>query len=246
MPKDAKAAGLISRATSGPVYSPDDGDRAEIRIAGLDLPVRASVALFVVTFVMLLDFTRTLFPADILALGHSPEATRFQALERFALFGIVPLAVVLVGFRDRPVRYGLQLGEWRWGLGLLLIGAAIMTPIILALARVPQFNGYYGSPAGGLANAVVSNALELFPAEFLLRGFLMFALLRRIGPLAIVVVQVPFIFAHIGKPELELWSTFIGGTIFAWLDWRTGSIVWSALGHLYVLTLMLLAVGAIG
>ncbi len=244
-PRPLGLAGLISRATSGPGYAPDDGDRAEIRAAGLDLPIRASVALFVVTFVMLLDYSRTLFPADILALGHSPETTRFQALERFTLFGIVPLAVVLVGFRDRPARYGLQLGEWRWGLGLLLVGVAIMTPIVLLLARLPQFSGYYGSPAGSLANAVVSTALELFPAEFLLRGFLMFALLRRIGPLAIVVVQVPFIFAHIGKPELELWSTFLGGTIFAWLDWRTGSIVWSALGHLYVLTLMLLAVGAL-
>lgn len=241
----ARLAALTSRATSGPIYPADEGDGAEIRIAGLDLPVRATVALFVVTFVVLLDYTRTLIPADVLALGGSPDAARFQALERFALFGVVPLAIVLVGFRDRPARYGLQLGDWRWGLGLLLAGVAIMTPIILGLARVPQFSDYYGAPAGSFANAVASNALEIIPAEFLLRGFLMFALLRRIGPLAIVVVQVPFIFAHIGKPELELWSTFVGGTIFAWLDWRTGSIVWSALGHLYVLTLMMVAAGAI-
>jgi hypothetical protein len=242
----ARLAELISRATSGPVYRREEGDRAEVRIAGLDLPVRASVALFVVTLVVLLDYTRTLIPADILALGRSADAVRYQALERFALFGVVPLAVVIVGFRDRPARYGLQLGNWRWGLGLLLAGVAVMTPIILGLARLPQFSDYYGAPAGSFGQAVASNALEIFPAEFLLRGFLMFALLRRIGPLAIVVVQVPFIFAHIGKPELELWSTFVGGTIFAWLDWRTGSIVWSALGHLYVLTLMMIAVGAIG
>jgi membrane protease YdiL (CAAX protease family) len=238
-------AELISRATSGPAYPPDDGDLAENRIAGLDLPVRATVAVFLVTFVVLLDYTRTLFPQDILALGRSPDAVRYQALERFALFGIVPLAVVVVGFRDRPGRYGLKLGDWRWGLGLLLAGVAIMTPIILGLAHLPQFRDYYGSAAGTFANALGSNALELIPAEFLFRGFLLFVLLRRIGPLALVVVQVPFIFAHIGKPELELWSTFVGGTIFAWLDWRTGSIVWSALGHLYVLTLMMVAVGAI-
>jgi len=47
---------------------------------------------------------------------------------------------------------------------------------------------------------------------------------------------------HVGKPEIELWSTFIGGSVFAWLDWRTSSILWSALGHVYVLTLMELAV----
>jgi membrane protease YdiL (CAAX protease family) len=71
----------------------------------------------------------------------------------------------------------------------------------------------------------------------------MFTLWRRIGALAIVVVQVPFVLTHFGKPDIELWSTFFGGTVFAWLDWRTGSILWSALGHVYVLTLMLLAVG---
>jgi CAAX prenyl protease-like protein len=241
----ARLAELLSRATSGPAYPPDEGDRAEIGIAGLDLPVRATVALFVVTFVVLLDYTRTLIPADIQALGRSPDAVRYQAVERLALFGVVPLGIVLVGFRDRAARYGLQLGDWRWGFGLLLAGVAIMTPIILGLARLPQFSDYYGAPAGSFANAVTSNGLEIVPAEFLLRGFLLFVLLRRIGPLAIVIVQVPFIFAHIGKPELELWSTFVGGTIFAWLDWRTGSILWSALGHLYVLTLMLVAVGAI-
>jgi membrane protease YdiL (CAAX protease family) len=82
-------------------------------------------------------------------------------------------------------------------------------------------------------------------AEFVLRGFLLFALLRRIGPLAIIVVQVPFIFAHVGKPEIELWSTFLGGTVFAWLNWRTGSILWSALGHLSILSLMLVAAGGV-
>jgi hypothetical protein len=241
----ASLGGLIARATAGPSYPPAQEDCAEIRIAGLDLPIRASVALFVVTALVLLDFLQTLIPADIQALGRSPDAVRYVAIERFGLFGLVPLGIVIFGFRDRPRRYGLQLGDWRWGLGLLLAGLAIMTPIILGVARLPDFATYYGVPAGGLGGAVLSNAIELFPAEFLLRGFLMFALLRRIGPLALVVVQVPFVFAHIGKPEVELWSTFVGGSIFAWLDWRTGSIVWSALGHLYVLTLMMVAVGGI-
>jgi membrane protease YdiL (CAAX protease family) len=241
----AGLADLIARATAGPSYQPDDGDRGDVRIAGLDLPIRATVALAVVTVVVLLDYTRTLIPPAIQALGRSPDAVRYQAIERFLLFGVVPLGIVVLGFRDRPSRYGLQFGAWRWGIVLLAAGLAIMVPIILGLASVPQFSSYYGAPAGSLAGATLSNALDLVPSEFLLRGFLMFALLRRIGPLAIVVVQVPFIFAHIGKPELELWSTFVGGTIFAWLDWRTGSILWSALGHLAVLTLMLVAVGAV-
>jgi membrane protease YdiL (CAAX protease family) len=71
----------------------------------------------------------------------------------------------------------------------------------------------------------------------------MFVLLRRIGPLAIVVVQVPFAFAHLGKPDLELYSTLLGGACYAWLDWRTGSILWSGLAHVAILTLMVAAAG---
>jgi membrane protease YdiL (CAAX protease family) len=238
---------LIARATTGPSYPASPEDLRDVRVAGLDFPLRASVALFVATLVVLLDYTGVLqFHPAIDFMARQPDQNLLRALERAILFGLVPLAVVLLGFRDRPTRYGLKLGEWRWGLGLLLVGLAIMTPIILALAQLPAFRDYYGHGPLNAVDSLFANALELFPAEFVLRGFLLFALYRRIGPLALIVVQVPFIFAHIGKPELELYSTFIGGTIFAWLDWRTGSIVWSALGHLSVLTLMLVAVGATG
>jgi len=204
-------------------------------VFGLDLPLRASVAILAASALLLADYTGLL--------RWDPSA-RGVSLERFVLFGLVPVAIVVVLFRDDVARYGLRLGDWRWGIGLLAGGMIVMTPIILFLAGTPAFVHYYGARPLPLADAIVNNVLELFPAEFLLRGFLMFALWRRVGPLALVIVQVPFVFSHIGKPELELWSTFVGGSVFAWLDWRTGSIVWSAFGHLFVLTLMLVAVGA--
>jgi hypothetical protein len=193
---------------------------------------------------VLLDLTRTFVTPEALGL---PSDTAFlaRAVQRFVLFFLAPLAVVVFAFRDDPRRYGLQLGDWRWGAGLLVAGIVVMTPIILGLATLPEFRGYYGRPVGSLPEVVAAHALELLSAEFVLRGFLLFALLRRIGPLALIVVQVPFIFAHVGKPELELWSTFFGGTVFAWLNWRTGSILWSGLGHLYILVLMLAAAGGV-
>jgi membrane protease YdiL (CAAX protease family) len=233
---------LYARATAGPAYPPNEPDLADVRVAGLALPVRASVAILATTAIILVDQLRLLLPVD----GSSPigvAGLRALTMERFGLFLIVPVAVIALGFRDLPGRYGLRLGDWRWGIGLLLAGLAVMTPIILGLSGLEPFRAYYGGSPQPLGERLANHLAELIPAEFLLRGFLMFALWRRIGPLALVVVQVPFILTHVGKPALELWSTFVGGTIFAWLDWRTGSILWSALGHVYVLTLMVVAVG---
>ena len=232
---------LVDRAIAGPGYPPNDEDLADLRILGLALPRRASVAVLAATALILVDRLGLIFsPTTSAELGPGLRAV---SVARLVLFLIAPLAIVVFGFRDSPARYALRLGDWRWGGGLLLAGLAVMTPIILALAQLPEFRGYYGGVPRPLGSVLASNLVELIPAEFLLRGFLMFALWRRIGPLALVVAQVPFVLTHIGKPDVELWSTFIGGSVFAWLDWRTGSILWSALGHVYVLTLMLVAVG---
>ena len=233
---------LFARAVAGPAMPPNDADARDIHAFGLAFPLRASVAILVTTAVIVADQTRLLAPAPDGAegfLGIGPIA-----LTRFVLFLLVPVAVVTLAFRDDPRRYGLHLGDWRWGMGLLVAGLVVMTPIIVGLAGLESFRLYYGTGnPEPLAVALADNLVELVPAEFLFRGFLMFALWRRIGPLALVVSLIPFVLTHLGKPDIELWSTFIGGSIFAWLDWRTGSIVWSALGHVYVLTLMQVAVG---
>jgi membrane protease YdiL (CAAX protease family) len=231
---------LYDRAIAGPDYPPNDADLADVRVFGIELPRRASIAIVATTALIVVDQLRFLVPANA---TDGLAGLRPLDVARFVLFLVVPSAIVLLGYHDDPRRYGLRLGDWRWGAGLLAVGLLVMTPIILALATLPAFRGYYGVPPIPLGVAVLNNLVELLPAEFLLRGFLMFALWRRIGPLALVVQLIPFVLTHIGKPEIELWSTFIGGAVFAWLDWRTRSIVWSALGHVYVLTLMTVAVG---
>jgi hypothetical protein len=233
---------LFSGATAGPDYPPDERDLQDITLFGLRFPIRASLAIVATTALIVLDQLGWLAPVSFAFPDPGSSGIDSSSVVRFVLFLVVPVAIVVLVFRDPPSRYGLGLGEWRWGAGLLIAGLVVMLPIILALSSLDQFRSYYGTagrPAGALA---LDHLVELVPAEFLLRGFLMFALWRRIGPLALVVQLIPFVLTHVGKPEIELWSTFIGGSVFAWLNWRTGSILWSALGHVYVLTLMELAV----
>lgn len=235
---------LATRLLEGPAYPASGADRRTVRLLGLDLPLRATTVILVVTLVLLFDFSRTFIPQEIQALGRSAEALRYQALERAILFGLLPALVVLIAFRDRLTEYGLGLGDWRWGLSLAVAGCAVMTPVILAVGSNAQFSGFYGISGAPVGDLLVTHLLDLVPAEFLMRGFVMFTLLRTIGPLGLVVAQLPFVFAHLGKPEIELFSTLLGGAVFGWLDWRTRSIWWSALGHVYVLTLIVAVAGA--
>jgi membrane protease YdiL (CAAX protease family) len=233
---------IFAGATAGPDLSPDEADLQDMTILGLRLPIRASVAILATTALIVLDQLGWLLPLRFGIPDPSGEPLDPITVQRFTLFLIVPLGIVLLGFRDRPSRYGLTLGDWRWGMGLLIAGLAVMLPIIVGLSSLEQFRSYYGADGRSVAGLVVEHVVELVPAEFLLRGFLMFTLWRRIGPLALVVQLLPFVLTHVGKPEVELWSTFLGGSVFAWLNWRTGSILWSAIGHICVLTLMELAV----
>lgn len=227
----------------GPDYPPSPADLRTIRVAGLEMPLRAAVAITVATFALLFDFSRTFIPESIQDLGRAPEAIRFQALERVVVFGLVPLLVVVLGFRDRPSAYGLRLGEWRLGLVLALAGGVLMTPVVLWAAAQPAFREYYAVSSTGVADLLVTHVLDLVPSEFLYRGFLMFTLLRAFGPVGVLIATMPFVFAHLGKPEFELFSTLVGGLAYGWLNWRTGSIWWSAAAHVYILTLILWAAG---
>ena len=239
----AAAESLRGRIVSGflgaPYYPADAADRRTFAIAGLALPLRASIAIAVATIVILFDYSRTFIPEAIQDLGRAAPALRYQAIERLVLFGVVPLAVVLLGFRDRPSRYGLNAGDWRWGLAL--VGCAVMTPVILVLARVPNVQAYYTVSSAPPGELLLTNTLDLVPTEFLLRGFLMFALVRTIGPVGVLLATLPFVFSHLGKPEVELFSTLFGGLLYGWVNWRTGSIAWSGAAHVYIVTLLLLA-----
>jgi uncharacterized protein len=239
---------VLERAWGWFISPPADpitaADQWTIRVVGLELPVRASVAVAVTTFALLVDLSRVLVPEAAAQLGRAPEGVRLMALERLVLFGVVPTLVVVLAFRDRLSRYGWTLGDGRAGAALGLAGCLVMTPIVLWFAGQPDVRGYYAISAGPPADVVLTNALELTAAEFLFRGFLMFTLVRTIGPIGVLIAVMPFAFSHVGKPAPELLSTLGGGLAYGWLAWRTRSIVWGSIAHVYILSLVILAAAA--
>jgi membrane protease YdiL (CAAX protease family) len=250
---EVRAAGvswprLHAWLVSAPSYPANAGDLRTVDVLGLRLPIRATIAVVTVTLILLLDYhgrldavvTSILGPGG----GTAADLKRIQSIGRLLLLGLVPLLMIVFAMRDRPSRYGVRLGDWRAGLAIGLAGCVVMTPVVVAVARVPAFSSYYGPQAASPGQVLLTSALDVIPAELFFRGFLMFALLRVMGPVAVVIATLPFAFAHLGKPEVETLSTIAGGLAYGWLDWRTGSVLWSGLAHTFILSLVVLASGA--
>jgi membrane protease YdiL (CAAX protease family) len=67
---------------------------------------------------------------------------------------------------------------------------------------------------------------------------------RVYGGIGVLMATMPFVFAHLGKPEIETFSTLFGGMVYGWVDWRTGSILYSAAAHVYIVTLLVTLSGS--
>ena len=205
------------------------GESPTLNLAGLRLPLRETVVVLVTTFVLLIDAYHPITLAIGPGLSHG--------LERVALFGVVPLVTLLL-LGERPADHGLRLGDWRIGLAALLAGMLVVTPIVFVVAGRPEFSAYYHRGAADLPPTLLGNAVDVGAAEFLFRGFLMWTLIRIAGPMGVVLATFPFVFTHLGKPELETLSTFFGGLGFGWIAWRTRSVLYGALLHVYLISLI--------
>jgi membrane protease YdiL (CAAX protease family) len=246
--ESALAARLRAWVRDAPPYPANAGDLRTVEVLGLRLPIRATLAVITVSLILLLDYHGRVDGLVQAVLGPfgpgAADTKRLQSLGRLVLLGAVPLAMIVLVLRDKPSRYGLRVGDWRAGLAIALGGCAVMTPVVLGLVRLPAFAGYYAPQAAAPGEVVLTTALEVIPAEFFFRGFLLFALLRIAGPIAVVIATLPFAFAHLGKPEIETLSTLGGGLLYGWLDWRTGSVLWSGLAHTWILSLAVIGAGA--
>lgn len=223
-----------------PAYPAGPRDRLELNLLGLRVPLLATAFLFVACVLLMYDRNYDVLPR----FGPiDPRSLRNQAIERVVTFGLIPLLVLLVA-REDPRRYGLGRGDARRGAILGGIAIAVSVPVIALIAALPSIREWYAPSYTSVGGVLLTNVLDLIPSEFLFRGFVMFALLRVVGPFGVVVATVPFVMVHIGKPDLEAISTLGGGLVFGWLNWRTGAIWASAAYHVAIQTTVIVAAAA--
>ncbi len=212
--------------------SPRSARSVRFRLAGLDFDLRETAAWIAVTLLITVGYYRQPFRGDT-----TLEWLSGNAIENALLYLVVPLLVIVLGLGESPKDYGLRLGDWRQGLLWTAIIVALAVPVILTAAGTEEMRDYYANHRGSLSSLIPIFALDLVGWEFIFRGFLLFALARRLGPTAIVAQAVPFALAHLGKPELETISTVFGGTLFGWVAWRSRSFVYPFLIHWVIYTM---------
>lgn len=168
------------------------------------------------------------------------QAALFQFATAFVVLGLVPLAIIIFLFKEKPGDYGLKSGNWRLGVSINLWLLPVIALLLLyPSSHTPEMLAYYpfaksaGNSVGDFLMLEVPRVVLFYTAwEFFFRGFMLFGLRPYLGPwLAICVQTIPSCLWHIGVPTGELLSSIAGGILFGVMAIRTNSIVWPFIMH---------------
>jgi membrane protease YdiL (CAAX protease family) len=205
------------------------------RLGDLVLDTRATIVVVSSTLLLVLGYYRDSLPS----LPAAPVDG--SSLASVLYYLLIPLFIVGVVFGEPASDYGFRAGDWRQGLKSTAIVILLAAPILYGAAHTETMTRYYAGAVKQTPPQIIARAaIELFGWEFLFRGFLLFGLLRVLGPMAVVIQAVPFALAHLSKPEIETLSTIFGGTLFGWIAWRSRSFFYAFLVHWFVMSFVIL------
>ena len=148
----------------------------------------------------------------------------------FLLLAVVPLLLTRATFGRSPRELGLGAGNVRLSLEYVALGVPIAIAFGYLTADSEALRAVY--PLGTVEARFAPFALHSFGYflyyvgfEYYFRGFLLFGLKDRLGPIPANVLQAGIVtLAHLGKPGIELAAAFPASLLFGWLTLRTGSI----------------------
>jgi len=186
--------------------------------------------------------TKAFYAAHLTAwtLFNNPDWTgaTYSFFTGLLLFGLIPILIIKMVFHEPLSKYGVQIGDWKFG----WLAVAVMAPVMIALtypsASNPQFLAEYplfkgaGASAGIFAAHSVLYLTYYLGYEMLVRGFIQFGLRDQLGDWNAILVQtaVSSLF-HIGKPDGEIFSSIIGGLIWGTVVFRSRSLLYVLLVH---------------
>jgi len=178
--------------------------------------------------------------ASSFVLTRNPEqsAELYTFFSALLLFGILPLFIIRFVFKEKLSSYGLQLGDWRFGLKVFLVLAPIFALASFLSRNDPAFVVEYPlfKGAGASSTTFLGHAIAyLFYYigwEVYFRGFMQYGLRQSMGDWNAILVQTAVsCILHIGKPAGEIYGAIIGGLVWGIIAFRARSIVFVVLLH---------------
>jgi membrane protease YdiL (CAAX protease family) len=172
--------------------------------------------------------------------------TFYQYLSMFLLLCIIPLLIVRLGFREKLSNYGVRTGDAKFGykvvvISLLPIAAGLILGALSQSTKPPVFHSVYPvvpAAAGSAGSFLIYFFFLLFyyaAFEFFYRGFMLFGLKDKFGPVAAVLIQtIPSVLVHFDKPDAEFFMAIPAELFLGWLAVRTKSLWYGFLIHLYI------------
>lgn len=163
---------------------------------------------------------------------------------------LIPFAVIAFVFREPLSNYGWK---WRGTLKHAPMYAAlyaVMVPLIFWASTQSSFQQKYpfykGAAEGGWSfwGYELAYGAQFVGVEFFFRGFLTFALFKRFGYNALLIMAIPYVMVHFNKPLPETLGALGAALVLGALALRAGSCVPGIFLHWAVgMTMDVLAIG---
>jgi membrane protease YdiL (CAAX protease family) len=164
----------------------------------------------------------------------------YWALFKLINYGLLPWLCMRLCLH-RPLRdFGVRLIESRGALLTYACMLLVIMPCVLYASTTQAFLRTYPkcAAAGDSLDQLViwelAYGLQFLMLEVFFRGFMIFALARVFGSLAIFVMVVPYAMIHLGKPLPECLGSILAAVALGTIALRTGSIWGGVAVHCFV------------
>lgn len=203
-----------------------------LRKALRTLDLQTAVVLMLCALLMIVTFkfgSRQFFLDQVFSEGSQLQAWGWWFIVQGVTGFLIPVLVLVFGFRKRPREIGLGWGDWKLALGLFAayIPVVLIGTWVLSDGRAFQLEyPHHRGAANSWSVFMLYHVLFLFywlGWEYLWRGFLLFGTAHTFGVHAIFVQAVPFALMHVQKPTSELVLSLVGGVMLGALVWRCRS-----------------------
>jgi membrane protease YdiL (CAAX protease family) len=165
-------------------------------------------------------------------------------LAAVVLLFLIPMGICWAAEGWKPTELGFRVKGIRREFLLVVALWAAFIPVIWLASGAEAFQRTYPRLGAAETDASLFVAYQGFYLvkwaawEFFFRGFILFGFKKDFGTKAVLVSCIPYALVHVGKPELEMFSAFLGGLVLCAIALKSKSIWPGVFLHSMVATTM--------